>query len=143
MAARKPVVALESTIVAHGMPFPQNLETAIEVENLIRSNGAVPATIAILDGWVKIGLSAEELERLARGGHTVRKVSRRDFSLAVADRALAATTVSGTMIAARMAGLSFFVTGGIGGVHRNASQSFDVSSDLTELGRTPIAVVFE
>ncbi|XP_058199216.1 pseudouridine-5'-phosphate glycosidase isoform X2 [Rhododendron vialii] len=135
------VVALESTIISHGMPYPQNLETAKEVEAIVRENGAVPATVAILDGVPCVGLSAEELERLAIMGTKARKTARRDITYVVATRANGATTVSATMIFASMVGIHVFVTGGIGGVHRHGENTMDISSDLTELGRTPIAVI--
>ncbi|CAO2837354.1 unnamed protein product [Amaranthus hypochondriacus] len=135
------VVALESTIICHGMPYPQNLETAKEIEAIVRDNGAIPATIAILDGVPHIGLHIEELERLAKTGAQVRKTARRDIAAVVASRGDGATTVSATMFFASMVGISVFVTGGIGGVHRHGEQTMDVSSDLTELGKTPVAVV--
>lgn len=141
LAARQPVVALESTIISHGMPFPQNVQTALQVEAEVRSHGAVPATIAIMDGRLKVGLSAEEIETLGRAGRAVTKVSRRDMPFVVAAGALGATTVASTMAIAAMAGIRVFATGGIGGVHRNAQQTFDVSADLQELARTPVAVV--
>lgn len=134
------VVALESTIIAHGMPYPQNVETARAVEDLIRREGAVPATIAVFGGRIHVGLSGEELEQLGTAGH-VAKVSRRDLPHVLATGALGATTVAGTMIAARLAGIRVFVTGGIGGVHRGAETSFDISADLQELAQTPVAVV--
>ncbi|KAJ8446870.1 hypothetical protein Cgig2_016180 [Carnegiea gigantea] len=136
-----PVIALESTIISHGMPYPQNLETAKEIEAIVRNNGAVPATIAILNGIPRIGLSTEELEKLARLGTQVRKTARRDIASVVAAGGDGATTVSATMFFASMVGISVFVTGGIGGVHRHGEQTMDISSDLTELGRTPVAVV--
>jgi len=136
----KPVVALESTIIAHGMPHPQNVETAREVEALIRAEGAVPATIAVFGGRIHVGLAAEELERLATS-REVAKVSRRDLPQVLAAGGIGATTVAATMIAAQLAGIRVFVTGGIGGVHRGAETSFDISADLTELARTPVAVV--
>ncbi|GBF99787.1 hypothetical protein Rsub_12227 [Raphidocelis subcapitata] len=135
------VVALESTIISHGMPYPQNLETALEVEARVRAGGAVPATIAIIGGRCCVGLSKEQIERIARGGSAVQKVSRRDLPLAVASGADGATTVSATMLLAARAGIRVFVTGGIGGVHRGGESSMDVSADLTELGRTPVAVI--
>ncbi|KMT14574.1 hypothetical protein BVRB_4g073440 [Beta vulgaris subsp. vulgaris] len=135
------VVALESTIICHGMPYPQNLETAKEIEAIVRSNGAIPATIAILDGIPRIGLQSEELERLARTGAQVLKTARRDIAAVIAAGGNGATTVSATMFFASMVGISVFVTGGIGGVHRHGEQTMDVSSDLTELGKTPVAVV--
>ena len=140
-AAGRPLVALESTIVAHGMPFPENLQTAREVEALIRAEGAEPATIAVMDGRIHIGLADDELERLARAGSAALKLSRRDLPAALASGALGATTVAGTMICAHLAGIEVFVTGGIGGVHRGAERSFDISADLQELARTPVAVV--
>lgn len=135
-----PVVALESTIIAHGMPYPRNVETAIEVEDVIRAEGVMPATIAIIDGRIKIGLTKEEIEYLATA-ENVLKVSRRDFPLAISKKLDGATTVAGTMIAAHMAGIKLFVTGGIGGVHRGAGESFDISADLEELKMTDMAVV--
>jgi pseudouridylate synthase len=140
-AAGRPLVALESTIVAHGMPFPQNLETARAVEGLVRAHGAVPATIAVMDGRVCIGLADAELEQLARAGSQALKLSRRDMAYAISQRLLGATTVAATMLCAHAAGIRVFVTGGIGGVHRGASESMDVSADLQELARTPVAVV--
>nr|GMD21807.1 Pseudouridine-5'-phosphate glycosidase [Ipomoea batatas] len=136
-----PVVALESTIISHGMPYPQNLETAKQVEEIVSSNGAEPATIAILDGIPCIGLSMEELERLAILGSKARKTARRDIAHVVATKGNGATTVSATMFFASMAGIPIFVTGGVGGVHRQGENTMDVSSDLTELGRTPVAVI--
>ncbi|XP_073301205.1 pseudouridine-5'-phosphate glycosidase isoform X2 [Primulina huaijiensis] len=137
----KAVVALESTIISHGMPYPQNLETAREVEAIVRQNEAIPATIAILDGIPCIGLCSEELERLAILGRKARKTARRDIAHVVATRGNGATTVSATMFFASMVGIPVFVTGGIGGVHRHGESTMDISSDLTELGRTPVAVV--
>eukprot|EP01137_Pigoraptor_chileana_P019530 Opistho-2@80680 len=141
LAEGRPVVALESTIVAHGMPYPDNLTTALEVEAVVRSKNAVPATIAVLDGKIHIGLTREEIERVARAGAAARKTSRRDLPLVLAQKHIGATTVSGTMILAHLAGISTFVTGGIGGVHRGGESSMDISADLTELGRTPVNVV--
>jgi len=135
-----PVVALESTIISHGMPFPQNLETALEVESIIRKEGAIPATIAVLEGRIKIGLSNLELEQFAQGTKTV-KVSSRDLPLALSQKQDGGTTVAATMICARMAGISVFVTGGIGGVHRGSEKTMDISGDLMELARTNVAVV--
>jgi pseudouridylate synthase len=135
-----PVVALESTIISHGMPYPQNVAMATEVEGIIRSAGAVPATIAVLDGRPRIGLSADDLELLASHGD-VAKVSVRDLPFVVARRSHGATTVAATMRLAALAGVRVFVTGGLGGVHRGAQQTFDVSADLTELGATDVAVV--
>ncbi len=136
----RPVVALESTIIAHGMPWPQNLQTAQAVEAAVRAQGAVPATIAILDGRFCIGLDHSQLERVAQDPSML-KASRRDIAYAMAQRRNAATTVSATMIGAHLAGIEVFVTGGIGGVHREASSTFDISADLQELARTPVAVV--
>jgi len=136
-----PIVALESTIISHGMPYPQNVETALICERVIRENGAIPATIAILDGVVTIGLSITELEQLGTKNKEVMKVSRRDFAYAINEKKTGALTVSGTMIAAKMAGIRFFATGGIGGVHRNAEKTFDISADLEELARTDVCVV--
>ena len=135
-----PVVALESTIISHGMPFPQNLETALEVERIIRKEGAIPATIAVVEGRIKIGLSNLELEQFAQGAKTV-KVSSRDLPLAISQKQDGGTTVAATMICARMAGISIFVTGGIGGVHRGSEKTMDISGDLMELARTNVAVV--
>lgn len=140
LAENRPVVALESTIIAHGMPYPENLEVAREVENIIRECGAVPATIAIIKGKIKIGLSREEMELLATSEKVI-KASRRDLSIIIANKLTASTTVSATMVAAHLAGIEVFVTGGIGGAHRGAEKTFDVSADLQELGRTPVAVV--
>lgn len=139
--AGKPVVALESTIISHGMPYPQNVETALNVEKVLRDNGAVPATIAIIGGRLKAGLSKEEIEYLGKTGQGVTKVSRRDLPLIVAKEMDGATTVATTMIIAAMAGISIFATGGIGGVHRGAQQTFDISADLEELAMTPVTVV--
>ena len=136
----KAAVALESTIIAHGMPYPKNVETALAVEEVIRKNGAVPATIAIIDGVIKVGLTPEEIEYLgtAKG---VLKVSRRDFPVVMAKKMDGATTVAGTMMAAAMAGIKVFVTGGIGGVHRGAGETHDISADLEELKQTNVTVV--
>ena len=139
-AAGRPIVALESTIIAHGMPYPQNVQTAREVEALIRELGAEPATIAVMDGRIRIGLADTELELLGRSGQA-QKVSRRDLPAVLAAGTLGATTVAGTMICAALAGIEVFVTGGIGGVHRGAAQTFDISADLQELARTSVAVV--
>jgi pseudouridylate synthase len=139
-AEGRPLVALESTIIAHGMPYPENVRTAREVEALIRGMGAEPATIAVMGGRIRIGLSDEELELLGRSGRAA-KVSRRDLPAVLASGALGATTVAGTMICAALAGIEVFVTGGIGGVHRGAQQTFDISADLQELARTSVAVV--
>ncbi|HEY0955169.1 MAG TPA: pseudouridine-5'-phosphate glycosidase [Roseateles sp.] len=138
--AGRPTVALESTIIAHGMPWPQNLETAREVEDVIRAEGAVPATIAVIGGRIRVGLTNEELQQLAQSPDAM-KLSRRDLPFAIATGRLGATTVAATMICAHLAGIEVFVTGGIGGAHRGAETSFDVSADLQELARTPVAVV--
>lgn len=140
VAARQAVVALESTIIAHGMPYPRNVETARSLERIIRSVGAVPATIAVLDGRIRVGLDDADLERLATA-ETITKLSRRDLPGALAMGIDGATTVAATMICARMAGISVFATGGIGGVHRGAETTFDVSADLEELAMTDVAVV--
>ena len=137
---KRPVVALESTIISHGMPYPQNVETALMVEAIIRENGAVPATIAILDGRLKVGLSREEIEVLG-SSKDVTKVSRRDLPFIIAQKKHGATTVAATMIIADMANIKVFATGGIGGVHRGATESFDISADLEELAQTDVAVV--
>ncbi|MDR1893763.1 MAG: pseudouridine-5'-phosphate glycosidase [Spirochaetales bacterium] len=137
----RPVVALESTIISHGMPYPQNIETALEVEQAVRSRGAVPATVAILGGRLKAGLHREELEILAVPGAKILKCSRRDLGFAVAGGLHGGTTVAATMIIASLAGIRIFATGGIGGVHRFAQETFDISADLRELGRTDAAVV--
>lgn len=137
----EPVVALESTIISHGMPWPQNLETAQAVEGVIRDKGVVPATVAIIGGRLKAGLSPEDLETLARKGQAATKASRRDFPRLLAEKGMGATTVAGTMIVASMAGIKIFATGGIGGVHRGAESTWDVSADLQELARTDTAVV--
>lgn len=141
LGAGTAVVALESTIITHGMPFPQNLEMARNVEAVIRRAGATPATVAIMDGQFRVGLNAGELEQLARAGGTAAKASRRDVAALVAGKGTAGTTVATTMQIAALAGIAVFATGGIGGVHRGAETSFDVSADLDELGRTPVAVV--
>jgi pseudouridine-5'-phosphate glycosidase len=140
LAARKPLVALESTIIAHGMPYPQNVETALEVEEIVRKNGAIPATIAVLDGKLCAGLNREQLEMLGNSGG-VWKVSLRDLPYVVSKHIAGATTVAATMRIAAMAGIRIFVTGGIGGVHRGAETSMDVSADLTEMAQTSVAVV--
>jgi len=140
LSAGRPVVALESTIITHGMPAPRNLETARQVEADVRAGGAVPATIALFDGTIRVGLESVELERLA-GEKDVAKVSRADLPAVLAAGGVGSTTVAATMICAALAGIRVFATGGIGGVHRGAEQSFDVSADLRELARTPVAVV--
>lgn len=140
LAARGAVVALESTLIAHGLPWPKNLETALEAEAAVREAGAIPATIAVLEGAVRVGLRREELESLARSTKA-QKASRRDLAAAIVQKRTAATTVAATMFVAHRAGIRFFATGGIGGVHRGSADSFDVSADLAELARTPVAVV--
>lgn len=137
----KAVVALESTIISHGMPYPQNVETAMNVEKIIRDNGAVPATIGIIGGRLKAGLTPEEIEYLGKAGTKVAKASRRDLAALCAKGEDGATTVTTTMIIAHMAGIKFFATGGIGGVHRGAQQTFDISADLEELAHTPVMVI--
>ena len=137
----KPVVALESTIISHGMPYPKNVETALLVEQTIRANGAVPATIAVIGGRLKAGLSRDEIEYLGKTGRGVAKASRRDLPALVARGADGATTVATTMIIANMAGIRIFATGGIGGVHRGAETTMDISADLEELAHTPVMVV--
>ena len=137
----RPVVALESTIISHGMPYPKNVETALRVEAAIRENGAVPATIAIIGGRLKAGLSKDEIEYLGKAGTKVAKASRRDLAALVARKADGATTVTTTMIIAHLAGIEIFATGGIGGVHRGAETSMDISADLEELAQTPVMVV--
>ena len=141
IAAGKPVVALESTIISHGMPYPQNVETALNVERIIRENGAVPATIAIIGGRLKAGLTPEEIEYFGRKGTQIHKASRRDLAVLCARGEDGATTVTTTMIIAHMAGINIFATGGIGGVHRGAETTMDISADLEELGQTPVMVV--
>ncbi len=135
------VLALESTIITHGMPFPQNLEMARSVEAIVRENGAVPATIAVMDGRLMVGLSDDDLQRLAKEGHAAAKASRRDLAALLVKKKLAGTTVATTMQIAALAGIQVFATGGIGGVHRGAEETFDISADLTELAITPVAVV--
>ena len=141
LAADKPVVALESTIISHGMPYPKNVETALLVEQTIRENGAVPATIAVIGGRLKAGLSKDEIEHLGKSGRAVAKASRRDLPVLVARGEDGATTVTTTMIIAHMAGIKIFATGGIGGVHRGAEVTMDISADLEELAQTPVMVV--
>ena len=141
LAAGRPVVALESTIISHGMPWPQNAQTALAVEQIVRDNGAVPATIAIIGGRLTAGLSRDQIEHLGRSGTAVAKASRRDLAALAARGADGATTVATTMIIAHMAGIDVFATGGIGGVHRGAETTMDISADLEELGRTPVMVV--
>ena len=137
----RPVVALESTIISHGMPYPQNVETALSVEKIIRDNGAVPATIAVIGGRLKAGLSSEEIDYLGKTGTKVAKASRRDLPVLVAQGRDGATTVATTMIIANLAGIKVFATGGIGGVHRGAETTMDISADLQELAHTPVMVV--
>ena len=141
LAAGKPVVALESTIISHGMPYPQNVQTALEVERIVREHGAVPATIAVIGGRLKAGLSAEEIEYFGKKGQAIAKASRRDLAVLCARGEDGATTVTTTMIIAHMAGIRVFATGGIGGVHRGAETTMDISADLEELGQTPVMVV--
>ena len=140
LAAGRPVVALETTIVTHGMPYPENVATALSVEREVREGGATPATIAILGGVIRVGITPEELEWLG-SSRDILKLSRNDLAYAVSNRRHGATTVAATMICAQMAGIRIFATGGIGGVHRGAEQTFDVSADLEELARTSVAVV--
>ena len=137
----KPVVALESTIISHGMPYPQNVETALRVEQTIRENGAVPATIAIIGGKLKAGCTKEEIEYLGKKGQAVTKASRRDLPVLISRGEDGATTVTTTMMIAAMAGIRVFATGGIGGVHRGAQQTFDISADLEDLAQTPVMVI--
>ena len=141
IAEGKPVVALESTIISHGMPYPQNVETALQVEKIIRENGAVPATIAIIGGRLKAGLTAEEIEYFGKKGQAIHKASRRDLAVLCARGEDGATTVTTTMIIAHMAGIKIFATGGIGGVHRGAETTMDISADLEELAQTPVMVI--
>ncbi len=141
LAAGKPVVALESTIISHGMPYPQNVETALQVERIVRENGAVPATIAVIGGRLKAGLTPEEIEYFGKKGQAIAKASRRDLAVLCARGEDGATTVTTTMIIAHMAGIKVFATGGIGGVHRGAETTMDISADLEELGQTPVMVV--
>ena len=141
LAEGKPVVALESTIISHGMPYPQNVETALNVERIVRENGAVPATIAVIGGRLKAGLTPEEIEYFGKKGQAIAKASRRDLAVLCARGEDGATTVTTTMIIAHMAGIKIFATGGIGGVHRGAETTMDISADLEELGQTPVMVV--
>ncbi len=141
LEANRPVVALESTIISHGMPYPQNVETALNVEKIIRDNGAVPATVAILGGKLTAGCSAEQIEYLGKKGLAVTKASRRDLPVLLARGEDGATTVTTTMIGAALAGIRVFATGGIGGVHRGAETTMDISADLEELAQTPVLVV--
>ena len=141
LAAGKPVVALESTIISHGMPYPQNVETALAVEKIVRENGAVPATIAVIGGRLKAGLTPEEIEYFGKKGLDIAKASRRDLAVLCARGEDGATTVTTTMMIAHMAGIKVFATGGIGGVHRGAETTMDISADLEELAQTPVMVV--
>ena len=141
LAAKQPVVALESTIIAHGMAYPANVETALAVEEVVRANGAVPATIAIIGGQLKAGLSREEIERFGKGGPGIMKVSVRDLPFVVAKKIDGATTVASTMRIAAIAGIPVFATGGMGGVHRGAGETFDISADLTEMTQSNVALV--
>ena len=137
----RPVVALESTIISHGMPYPQNVQTAETVESIIRDNGCVPATIAIINGVMTVGCTAEEIDMLGRAGTSVPKVSRRDLPVVIASGSMGATTVATTMYIAHLAGIDVFATGGIGGAHRNSEKTMDISADLEELAQTPVMVV--
>ncbi|MBO7178189.1 MAG: pseudouridine-5'-phosphate glycosidase, partial [Clostridia bacterium] len=141
LASGKAVVALESTIISHGMPYPQNVETALRVEQAVRDSGAIPATIAIINGIPTVGCSKEEIECLGKAGLSATKVSRRDIPVVVAKGLNGATTVAGTMILADMAGIKVFATGGIGGVHRGAENTMDISADLDEMAKTEVCVV--
>ncbi|WP_028110084.1 pseudouridine-5'-phosphate glycosidase [Ferrimonas futtsuensis] len=141
LANNQPVVALESTIISHGMPYPRNVETALMVEQAIRDQGAIPATIAIIEGRLKVGLDEAQIRHLGQAGQAVTKVSRRDIPFIVAAKKDGATTVAATMILAAMAGIKVFATGGIGGVHRGAQETFDISADLQELANTDVAVI--
>lgn len=141
LASGKPVVALESTIISHGMPYPQNVETALAVEKIVREKGAVPATIAIINGMLTVGCTAEEIDYLGKKGHDVIKVSRRDIPFIVAKKTDGATTVASTMYIASLVGIKVFATGGIGGVHRGAEKTMDISADLDELAQTSVMVV--
>ncbi len=136
----KPIVALESTIISHGMPYPQNMETALGLENIIRQNEAIPATVAIINGRIKVGLSVDQIEQLSTG-KDIKKVSRRDIPYVIAMGLNGATTVASTMIFSNMCGIKIFSTGGVGGVHRDAEKTFDISADLTELSNTSVAIV--
>lgn len=141
LADNRPVVALESTIISHGMPYPQNVQTARQVEQIVRENGCVPATVAVINGVLTVGCNDDEIELLGKKGTSVIKVSRRDLPIVVAKGADGATTVAGTMYACSLAGIDVFATGGIGGAHRNACQTMDISADLDELAQTSVAVV--
>ena len=141
LKAGKPIVALESTIICHGMPYPQNIQTAEAVENIVVDNGAIPATIAIIQGCLKVGLSSDEMNYLAKNGQNIPKISRRDLPFSLSQKSDGATTVAATMIIAAMANINVFATGGIGGVHRDINDSLDISADLQELANTNVAVV--
>ena len=141
LAAGRPVVALESTVIAHGLPRPDNLTVAREMQEAVRAEGAIPATVAVMDGQIVVGLSDADLERLATTDEPVAKASRRGLAVALAQKTLAATTVAGTLACAALAGIRVFATGGVGGVHRGAAHSFDISADLIELGRAPVVTV--
>ena len=141
LKAGKPIVALESTIICHGMPYPQNIQTAEAVENIVVENGAIPATIAIIQGCLKVGLSSDEMNYLAKNGQNIPKISRRDLPFSLSQKSDGATTVAATMIIAAMANIKVFATGGIGGVHRDINDSLDISADLQELANTNVAVV--
>jgi len=141
LAEKRPVVALESTIISHGMPYPQNIETALKIEEIVKANGATPATVAIINGKFKVGLAKDEIEYLGTSGQKIIKASRRDIPYLISKKIDGATTVASTMIGAEMAGIKIFATGGIGGVHRGAQKSFDISADLQELSKTNVAVV--
>lgn len=141
IAAGKPVVALESTIISHGMPYPKNVETALQVEAMVKENGAIPATMALMDGKIVVGLTEEEIERVGQAGLTATKTSRRDIPYVLATKKIGSTTVTGTMVAADLAGISVLATGGIGGVHRKGETTLDISADLEELSQTPVMVI--
>ena len=141
LKAGKPIVALESTIICHGMPYPQNIKTAEAVENIVVENGAIPATIAIIQGCLKVGLSSDEMNYLAKNGQNIPKISRRDLPFSLSQKSDGATTVAATMIIAAMANIKVFATGGIGGVHRDINDSLDISADLQELANTNVAVI--
>ncbi|MCR5684100.1 MAG: pseudouridine-5'-phosphate glycosidase [Lachnospiraceae bacterium] len=141
VASHKPVVALESTIISHGMPYPKNVETALNVEKIIRENGAVPATVAVIKGKLTVGISPDEIEYLGKKGTAVAKASRRDLGTLISKKDDGATTVTTTMIGASLAGIKVFATGGVGGVHRGAEVTMDISADLEELSKTPVMVV--
>src|SRR5574344_1107116 len=139
--SNKPAVALETTIISHGMPYPQNVKTALAVEQVIRDQGAIPVTIGILDGQIKIGMNPDEIEEFGRRHAEIMKVSRRDLAYCVANGKSGATTVATTMILANLAHIKVFATGGLGGVHRGAQQTFDISADMLEFGKSPVNVV--